>query len=391
MAEDVIEWLKLPIDLQSKFFQKADEEAGKVVAHLSDVAAHIENLRPLIEPHLKTLRRHDRLYLVTAVDGSRSPRLSERIGVRYGVYTAGMVKIRGLERIDERYEAGIFKRRQVFSTERSRHFFSLLANYVERKLALEVLEETDLLILDGSFYGFLYAGLPMLREKLFGEEEKRIMKEIHMMTNRIIESGKAIAVIKRSHASIIGGWIALEQNNPNNPYVKILDKFLLTYLMPPKTILYYDDLTGDEHPAMFYIRLSGLARLEWPQDKDIIKRASELTYDPFRRFQLDHKNFDTLTRMQVRAFSGAPVCEIEYSRKTPREMIQDWIEQRHFFNEGTGLPVSIDLVDSLVNISAKFTDEFVAEVEARVLDKVKSVNSEITRVFFTHLNPQKPY
>jgi hypothetical protein len=47
----------------------------------------------------------------------------------------------------------------------------------------------------------------------------------------------------------------------------------------------------------------------------------------------------------------------------------------------------------MVNLPARFTDEFVAEVEGRVLeliDKNKS-NMDAVKVFFTLLNPQKQF
>ncbi len=394
MAEEIseyVEWLKLPHDLQSKFFQKAEEESARVVENLGTMLQDLENIKPLIEPRLKKITTHDRQYIVGAVDGSRSPNLSERIGARYGVFTAGAVTIRGNTRLDERYEAGIFKRRQVYSKDKSRHFFSLLTMYAERKLALELLDEVDLLLLDGSFYGFVYTALPMLREGKVGDEEKRIIADIKQMTDKLLESRKAIAVIKRSHASIIGGWIALEENKPDNPYVRMLDKLLLTYLMPGGAVFYYDDLIGEKHPAMFYIRLAALARMGWPEERDPVKRAYEVTYDPFTKFQLDYSLFNTLTRMQVKAYDTTPVCEIEYSRLTPRDRIGEWLGQRNFFSDGTGLPTAIDLVDQLVGIPAKFTDEFVAEIEARALEKLRGKDPNITRIFFTYLNPQKPF
>jgi hypothetical protein len=60
--------------------------------------------------------------------------------------------------------------------------------------------------------------------------------------------------------------------------------------------------------------------------------------------------------------------------------------QPNFFNEATNLTIALDLVDSMVNLPAKFTDEFVAEVEGRVLELVDK-----NKVFLTLLNPQKQF
>jgi len=388
---EYVEWLKLPHDLQSRFFQKAEEESTRIAESLGIMLKDLEEIRPLIEPRVRRLATHDRQFTVGAVDGSRSPSLSERIGARYGVFTAGGVVIKGNTRLAERYEAGIFKRRQVYSKDRSKYFFSLLTIYAERRLALDLLNEVDLLLLDGSFYGFVYTALPMLREGKVGDEERRLISDIKQMTDRLVESRRVLSVIKRSHASVIGGWIALEENKPDNPYVGILDKLMLTYLMPGGSVLFYDDLIGEKHPAMFYIRLAALARMGWPAERDPVKRAYEVTYDPFTKFNLDYSLFNTLTRMQVKAYAATPVCEIEYPRLTPRERISEWICQRNFFSDGTGLPTAIDLVDQLVGIPAKFTDEFVAEVEARAIEKLRGKDPRVTRIFFTYLNPQKPF
>ena len=42
--------------------------------------------------------------------------------------------------------------------------------------------------------------------------------------------------------------------------------------------------------------------------------------------------------------------------------------QPNFFNGTTNPLIGLDLVDSMVNVPAKFTDEFVIEVEIRILE-----------------------
>ncbi|MEM3032256.1 MAG: hypothetical protein QXK39_05025, partial [Nitrososphaerota archaeon] len=97
-----------------------------------------------------------------------------------------------------------------------------------------------------------------------------------------------------------------------------------------------------------------------------------------------------LSRVQVRYSMGAPACEIEFPKSMPRSMLEEWLGQPNFFNTGTGLPVALDLVDSLVNIPSRFTDEFVAEVEARTLVRLNGRDAETLKLFFSYLNPQKP-
>jgi hypothetical protein len=72
--------------------------------------------------------------------------------------------------------------------------------------------------------------------------------------------------------------------------------------------------------------------------------------------------------------------------------MHEWLGQKDFFNEATNLPIALDLVDNLVGIPSKFIDEFVSEVEGRILDAIslKKEEYEIVRLYFTLLNPQKP-
>ncbi|MEM1524549.1 MAG: hypothetical protein QW618_00255, partial [Nitrososphaerales archaeon] len=89
----------------------------------------------------------------------------------------------------------------------------------------------------------------------------------------------------------------------------------------------------------------------------------------------------------------APPCEIEYPSRIEVGKLLEWIAQPNFFNEATNLPMALDLVDNMVNLSTKFTDEFVNEVEGRVLEMIdkNGGNREAVRVFFSLLNPQKLY
>jgi len=389
-AEEYIEWLKLPHDLQAKFFQEAESESDRIVKRLKDVADGLLEIKPLLQPHFRKLGKREQAYTVSAVDSSRSPQLSERLGARYGVFASGSLMIRGLERLHEEYAVGVFKRKQAYSSERSRYFFDILATYVERKLALESLNHSDLVLVDGSFYGFLYSAVRMIKEGLLGDEEKKVVNDTFQATNELIESKKAIGVIKRSHSRAIGGWLAVN-GKPDNPYTTTLDRFILSYAMPGGSVFYYDDLLGEEYPVLFYTRVSAVARMRGLEGTDLVDRALDITYDPFKRLELDSTLFNTLARLQARPFRGVSTCEIEYPRGLGVERVQAWLEQPDFFSDGTGLPIALDLVDSLVNIPAKFTDEFVAEVEARVVEKLRGQGAEAVKLFFSYLNPQKPF
>lgn len=390
MAEEYVEWIKLPHDLQAKFFKEAEREAERIIKRIDEIQGELDKLKPLLEKNFRKLGRLCEAKIISAVDSSRSPVLSERLGIRYGVFATARLKIRGLKRLGEEYEAGLFKRRQTFSRDKSRAFFSLLATYAERKMAVEALDDSDLVLVDGSFYGFIYEALRMKKQGLYGDEERKILEETFRLTDKLVRSGKALGVIKRSHSRIIGGWLALK-GEYSNPYTMTLDKLILAHLMPARTLLNYGDLTGYRYPPLFYTALSRAASLTQRGDRDLLKEALDRVYQPFKSFKLSTSNFNNLSRLQVKPFPHVPPCEIEYHRSIPLSRIEEWLSQENFFNEITGLPTAIDLVDNLVNIPSRFTEEFVAEVEARVIEKLRGRNIEMIQLFFEFLNPQKPY
>ncbi len=392
-ADDEVEWLKLPHDLQYKFFEEAEKEAGRIVNVVERLQRTVLELKRKIVPLVEDLSEHDRVFRVAAIDGSRSPRLSERLGVRYGVFSVGVVILEGMKRIYEGYEAGQFKRKQAFSQEVSKYFFNLLSIYAERKAAVEVLNrlEDGFLMIDGSFYGFIYSALRMRKQGFFGEREGTLFEETCQLTNRLVESERVMGVIKRSHTRAIGGWLALRNKDLvgriDSP-VTIIDKLLLSMIMPSNTILRYERITGDD-PVYVYTQLAYMAhRGIWPETP--LEVARERVYEPYRVLGMDESLVKKLRRLQVRKFPEAPTCEVEYPSSIPIDRLKLWLGQKNFFNKTTGLPFTIDMVDSLISLSPEFTEEYVSEIEARALSKAYGIISpEVLRWFFNLLNPQK--
>lgn len=377
----------LPHDLQVGFFEEAEKESISLASRIEDITKVLREAIPLLKPYVKKLEDTDELRIVSAVDGSRSPQLSERLGVRYGVFSVGVKIIRGLESIEEILKAGVFKRKQAFSQDLSRHFFEVLVTYHERKLAIEALRKSDIVLIDGSFYGFLFHAL---RTKTPEESEalKRIVQETFKLTEELINSNRVVAIVKRSPSRAIGGYLAFIEKC-DNAYTTLLDKFILSFVMPKRTIFYYDDLLGTERHIVFYNTIASMIRRYNSMDT-IIEKAHKNIMAPFGRFELPGDALNVLARAQVRAFDGVPVCEIEYPRHIRREDLERWLAQPFFFNEGTGLPLVLDLVDNLISIPSRFTNEFVNEVEARTLEKLGGSDPDILKLYFSYLNPQKP-
>jgi len=186
MSEDEVEWLKLPNDLQHRFYELAEKESNSVKEKISELRKEIEELKVLLRGKVFELKRSKRKYVVAAVDGSRSPTLSERLGVRYGVFSVGTVYLDGNNRREE-FGAGVFKRRQALSQDESKYMFDISSLYYERQFAEKAIDNSDLVLIDGSFYGFVYTALKMKQQGYYGEYHDQVVRNTFELTNRLIE------------------------------------------------------------------------------------------------------------------------------------------------------------------------------------------------------------
>ncbi len=388
MSEELIEWIKLPQDLQHRFFELADQEAKKLVNTISELKIQLETLKELIRPHIHNLNETNITQTIAAVDSSRSPRLSERLGIRYGVIAAGVIYLKGTEKRDETFRAGVFKRKQALSQDKSKYYFDILSTYIERKLALEALDKCDLLIIDGSFYGFVYSVQKMKSAGLYGSEEENIVKDMLNITEKLRTSGKTIGIIKRSHTRALGGYLALMEGR--NPFTTIIDKLILSVFMPEKTLFNYHTLIKND-PVQLYTQIALLSSRGLYEN--LREEAEKRVYAPFEALGLGRDAINNLRRIQVRAYKDMPPCEIEFPSSISIEKLSEMLGQKDMFNEATNLPIALDLIDSMVTLPAKFTEEFVTEIEGRVLESIIHLkeHQEIVKMFFTLLNPQKLY
>ncbi|MFH7859513.1 MAG: DNA double-strand break repair nuclease NurA [Candidatus Aenigmatarchaeota archaeon] len=389
MAEELIEWIKLPQDLQHRFFELTEQEANRLVEDIQKMDLQLKELSKELRPYIHEIPISDKTSIVAAIDGSRSPRLSERLGIRYGVFSVGAIFLKGIEKRKENFRAGVFKRKQALSPDKSKFSFDLLSTYAERKMALEALENCDLLILDGSFYGFVYSAYLIKKSGLHSDYEDKVLKEVFEATELLRKSGKVIGVIKRSHTRAIGGYLAVKDRK--NPFTTIIDKLILSIFMPKKTFFNYQELIGDKL-VQIYTRYATLASIGWSEG-DLMEEAERRTFMPFEILELDKEGFKKMKRVQVRFYEGMPPCEIEYPPSLNEDKLLEIFGQENFFNEATNLPLALDLVDNMVSLPSRFTEEFTSEVEGRVLEMIikNQGNQEIVKTFFTLLNPQKQY
>lgn len=393
---EVPDWIKMPIDLQHGFFRLAEREAEELSEVIEGINERLKRLREAISRHIKPFPDQGKRSIIAAVDSSRSPKLSERLGIRYGVYATGVVYLKGPER-RERFEPGIFRCRQALSRENSRHLFDLITIQHERRVAKEALKECDLLFIDGSFYSFIFPAIEIKKRGRLEKRERDILEEISSLTEELRESRKVIGVIKRSRSRVLGGWMLLESGRDD--FINILDKHIFSLIMPERTFFEYESIVGKRHPAI-YTRVAYLASLRAApierlvQDQlsksALIKEAERGIYFPFDDLGVEKKGFESMRRAQVRFCGGVPPCELEYPEGLDLIGV---LSEEGLFNEATNLPLALDLVDSLVNISSKFTEEFVSEIEGRVLEKIARDGGclEAIKAFFAFMNPQKPF
>jgi hypothetical protein len=143
--------------------------------------------------------------------------------------------------------------------------------------------------------------MQMQRGGLYGEAEQKLLHEVYSDTLELLKSGKAVGVIERSHTRAIGGYLDLK--NVESPLTYIIDKLILSPVMPPKTVFDYHRLTGGV-PVPVYSYLARLREIGWPENP--LEEAKSRVYRPFEDLKLDPAEFNGLRRLQVKAHHGAP-------------------------------------------------------------------------------------
>jgi len=405
---------RLPPRLQEEFFELAGRAAKRVAEELRREKERILELRKHLRFRSipKGLAKDLR---VGVVDGSSSPRLSERLGYRIGVYTGCYMVFDGGEIIsdddEESMAAGYIMTPQTGSSLYTRKLLSLMRTLLERDLALKCMEkyDVDLMIIDGSFYGFR-ARCSEIKEKEFLGLGSRIVgwelvREIYEKSKRLLDSGKAIGVIKRIRTAAIDGWL-LSRNWRMEETLNKNDRSLLRSLMRCGEYFDYRDLLGDRWSYLHYNGLKG-----WFKEvKRIIKDLSEDRklekalghIDKKLRTQiitdLAPKNSGSeireeifrevigVRRIYVRLSPYAPPTCIELGRGVDLESTLAYLMENA--NLATGLPFPLDLVDANVSVDRRIAREFADEVEARLLLD-QELNAEDVHGEFISINPQK--
>ncbi|MEM2088206.1 MAG: DNA double-strand break repair nuclease NurA [Thermoproteota archaeon] len=392
-------WSKLPIDLQEQFYEKAEIEARKLIEVIGDFKSQIELARNKIIPYIHQLNfGAPKDVSIAAIDGSFSPKPAETIGARFSVYSAGFIMVRGRSIVEEGYLSGDIRRAQSYNREFFSSALHVNTSYLERKAALKALESNpDLLLLDGSFLSFAYSLFRIIRIGKSISIPKDIFNtatETLEMTEKLLDSGKCVGIVKRGRSRAIGGWLSVEDGK-KNPLVNFLDKQILNNLMMPPSVLNYRVLLKEPGVQRAYSRVSELLSSRDMSPQEALSQAREWAIKSLTRsLGVSEEKAKTLesriNRIQVKVSDENPPFELEVPVEFEKEIMNILFSSEDNFNMATGLPLAIDLIDESVSLPVEFTKEFVNEVEARIVGSYDENLNEV-REFFTGMNPQKEF
>lgn len=388
------DWVKIPAKMQSQFFELAEKQAKDIKAKLLRDQKKLAALRELLEFSVVQDNDEWKDWRVAVVDGSDSPVMSERIGGRFGTFGATYHIFQGLDLVDEEYYSGDYSEYQIGNPDASMKMLTLLTAKLERETAMDCLhKDVDLIIIDGSFFGFRPNSRIVHKHELRSSWIKtglELVKYTRDLSLKLLESGKAIGIIKRVQTSAIDGW-SIFKNGDDKLQLYRNDKEILSSLLNEGEFFSYETAFQDPVAFNYYTRLAlAYSRYAVNLERSMDSIFKAVKGDVERNIKKDLACEPDLilrtARHYVRcAYPAAPFCF-----ETPIEF--NLAPLLAFFrascNKATGLPIQLDLTDQDVTIPAGFTREFVEEIEARLAKDPELDKFEIEN-HFGSLNPQK--
>ncbi len=388
------DWVKIPSKMQTQFFELAEKRAKNVKAKLLEDKKKLEKLRKLLT--FSRIQENDKWkdWRIAVVDGSDSPVMSERIGGRFGTYGATYHIFRGLDLVEEEYYSGDYSEYQIGDPETSMKMLQILTAILERETAMDCLrKDVDLVIIDGSFFGFRPNSRKIHNQQLPSSRLKtglQLVKHVRDLSIRLLQSGKAIGIIKRVQSSALDGWTVYKNGN-NDLQMNRNDKEILASMLREGEWFSYETAFQDPTVFNYYTRLAlAYSRYAVDLERSMQSIFNAVKADVDRNIKRDLVCEPDLilktSRHYVRcAYPTSPFCF-----ETPIGF--DLNPLLAFFkasvNRATGLPIQLDLTDQDVTIPAGFTREFVEEIEARLTKDPELDKFEIEN-HFGSLNPQK--
>ncbi len=389
------EWLKLPVKLQHQFFEHAEAEARRTKKLLLEQKKKLDEIGKLLR--FKPIPKDDSWedWRVAVIDGSESPVISERVGGRFGTYSAGYHIFQGLELVEEEYFSGYITDVQVGNSEVSQKILSLLTTELEREAALKCLrKDVDLIMIDGPFFGFRPRSRIVAEKEITVPKPRKgsdLVKRLVDMSQELLDCGKAVGIVKRVQTAAIDGWMILKSGTRDLTLSRN-DKDILSSLMKSGESFSYEEHFGS-HDAFNY-----LSRLAWAfgrfyttekgRSMESIYKACTGDVERSIRHNLSCEPTQILgtTRYFVRCSYPAAPFAMEVKPGLNIDAFQAYCQAT--CNKATGLPLSLDLIDQDVGIPRGFTREFVEEIEA-TLARDPDLDKFELETRFSSLNPQK--
>ena len=394
--EQTTAWMKLPSQLQHQFFKDAEREAEKVKRMLADKLKGLDNLKKSIRTERILEEDEWKKLRIAAIDGSNSATTSERLGVRYGAYSAGYVIFEGSKIVDEQYRSGSFSQEQISDQDLAQKTMSMLRVNLERDIALHCLkQDIDYVLIDGSFFGFR-AEAVAINGKDIGvegyEDGSKLTEQVAWKSYDLMKSGKVAGVIKRTRTSVIDGLLT-KLNGNTSACLNTNDKYIMTYMLPIGHWFAFEWLFDQKHDHHYYARFRSIYRQIVEREKksatmddiwDAVKRDFE--HSSKRILGISGELIKKSARYFARCSASSPF-EFEIFEDADASPLLPYFLAFH--NPATSLPWPIDLVDESVSMPQGFTREFVDEVQARLLRDPEMKDKLKLMEFFSYLNPQK--
>jgi hypothetical protein len=388
------DWVKIPAKMQNQFFELAEKQTKEIKAKLLRDKAKLKSLSKILT--FSQIAENDdwKNWRIAVVDGSDSPVMSERIGGRFGTYGATYHIFQGLDLVDEEYCSSDYSDYQIGDPEASMKMLQVLTATLERQVAIDCLhKDVDLILIDGSFFGFR----PNCRKIHNVQLQKGtcktglyLVKYVRDLSFKLLNSGKVIGIIKRVQSSAIDGWTIHQSGNQDLQLYRN-DKEILASLLKKGEWFSYE--TAFQDPALFiyYSRLAlSYSRYASKGERSMesIFKASkgEVDRNIKRDLLCEPEQILQTARHYVRcAYPAPPFC---FETPLNFNLTPLLALFKASCNKATGLPIQLDLTDQDITIPAGFTREFVEEIEAR-LTKDSELDMYEIENHFGSLNPQK--
>jgi hypothetical protein len=394
LEEGFSDWVKIPARMQSQFFELAEKQAKNVKAKLLRDKEKLDALRKVLT--FSRIPENDewKNWRVAVVDGSDSPVMSERVGGRFGTFGATYHVFQGLDLVSEEYYSGDYSEYQIGDPEASMKMLSVLTAKLERETAVDCLhKDVDLIIIDGSFFVFRPNCRILHRQRLVGGPFKTgldLVKYTRDLSVKLLESGKAVGIIKRVQSSAIDGWTIFKSGD-DRLQLNRNDKDILSSLLKEGEFFSYETAFQDPTAFNYYTRLAlAYSRYSVNLERSMESIFKAVKNDVERTIRKDLDCGPDLVLRTARhyvrcAYPAAPFC---FETPVSFSLAPLLAFFKASCNRATGLPIQLDLTDQDVTIPAGFTREFVEEIEAQLAKDAELDKFEIEN-HFGSLNPQK--